>query len=178
MIKRAIKLKDRIDLFCLNQADQMHRSSTKRATTAKERERLLKHDKLEKEDWDALNDVMAILEPFYKLTKRAEGTTLTRDQGILSNYMTTLNDLLAHIREARDDIDRRLADDDLVTEGLEYLKVCIVNCWTKLDSYFLIVDETPAHYASVITNPIMKWKYFEHTWKDAATWKDATNPET
>ncbi len=75
----------------------MHRSSTKRATTAEERERLLKHDKLEKEDWDALNDVMAILEPFYKLTKRAEGTTLTRDQGILSNYMTTLNDLLAHI---------------------------------------------------------------------------------
>ena len=50
MIKRAIKLKDRIDLFCLNQADQMHGSSTKRATTAEEKERLLKHDALEKED--------------------------------------------------------------------------------------------------------------------------------
>jgi len=24
----------------------------------------------------------------------------------------------------------------------------------------------------------MKWKYFAYTWKDASTWKDATNPET
>jgi hypothetical protein len=118
MIKRALKLKDRIDLFCLYQADQMHGSSTKRATTAEEKERLLKHDMLEKEDWDTLNDVIAILEPFYKLTKRAEGITITSDRGILSNYMTTLNSLLAHVREARDDIDLRLSNDELVTEGL------------------------------------------------------------
>jgi hypothetical protein len=178
MIERAIKLKDRIDLFCLHQADQMHGSSTKRATTADEKERLLKHDALEKEDWDTLNDVMAILEPFYKLTIRAEGTTITGDRGILSNYLTTLNTLLAHVREARDDIDLRLSNDDLVTDQLKYLKVCTVNCWTKLDSYFMLVDKTPAHYASIVTNPVMKWKYFEHTWKDASTWKDAANPET
>jgi hypothetical protein len=178
MIERAIKLKDRIDLFCLYEADNMHGSSMKKAYTPEEKERLLKHDKLEKEDWDALNDVMAILKKFYDLTKRGEGTSLTGDRGILSNYMTTLNDLLSHIRKARDDIEQRLKDPDQATESLKYLKVCIVNCWTKLDSYFLIIDETPAHYASVVTNPIMKWKYFEHTWRDAVTWKDATNPET
>ena len=99
---------------------------------------------------------MAILEPFYELTKRAEGTTITGDRGILSNYMTTLNSLLAHVREARDDIDLRLSNDDLVTEGLQYLKVYIVNCWTKLDSYFMIVDNTPAHYASIVTNLVIK----------------------
>jgi len=96
----------------------MHGNFTKRATTAEEKERLLKHDKLEKEDWNTLNDVMAILEPFYKLTKRAKGIIITGNRGILSNYMTTLNSLLAHVREARDDIDLRLSNDDLVTEGL------------------------------------------------------------
>src|SRR6266536_5570953 len=99
---------------------------------------------------------MAILEPFYKLTIRAEGTTISSDRGILSNYMTTLNTLLAHVREARDDIDLRLNNDDLVTEQLKYLKVYTVNCWTKLDSYFKLVNKTPAHYASIVTNPIMK----------------------
>jgi len=62
--------------------------------------------------------VIAILEPFYKLTKRAEGTTITGDRGILSNYITTLNSLLAHIREARDNINLQLSNDDLVIEGL------------------------------------------------------------
>ena len=75
----------------------MHSNSIKRAITAEEKERLLKHDKLKKEDQDTLNNVMAILKPFYKLTKRAEGTTITGNRGILSNYMTTLNSLLAYV---------------------------------------------------------------------------------
>ena len=47
-----------------------------------------------------------------------QGTTIAGDRGILSNYMTTLNSLLAHVQEARDDIDLRLSNDELVTEGL------------------------------------------------------------
>jgi len=47
MIKRVIKLKDRIDLFCHKEADHIHGStSTKRAITTKEKEKLLKNDKL------------------------------------------------------------------------------------------------------------------------------------
>jgi hypothetical protein len=50
MIKRAIKLKDQIDLFCYYKAEQMHGSSTKKAITLEEKERLLKHDSLSKDD--------------------------------------------------------------------------------------------------------------------------------
>jgi len=51
----------------------------------------------------------------------------------------------------------------------------IVNCWTKLDDYFKIIDNTPAHYICGSGHkPLMKWKYFEHTWRDAASWQDAT----
>ena len=62
--------------------------------------------------------MIAILKPFYKLIKRAEGTTITGNRGILFNYITTLNSLLAHIREARDNINLQLSNDDLVIEGL------------------------------------------------------------
>jgi len=99
--------------------------------------------------------------------------------------MTTLNNLVAHVREARGDIDqriedeeRRLEDDEQASPSLRYLKVCTVNCWTKLDEYFAKVNDTPATYAACVTDPLMKWKYFEHTWKDASTWKDAKEPKT
>lgn len=41
-----------------------------------------------------------------------------------------------------------------------------------------MVNDTPAHYASIVTNPQMKWKYFERQWKDAHLWKYATDPES
>jgi hypothetical protein len=51
IIKRAIKLKDQIDLFCIREADYIHGLvSTKRAVTAKEKEKLLKNDKLDQAD--------------------------------------------------------------------------------------------------------------------------------
>jgi hypothetical protein len=119
------------------------------------------------------------------LTIRAEGTSITGTRGILSNYMTILNDLIGHVRTARDDIDVRIAHEEAhleegeeVDPSLRYLKVCTVNCWTKLDEYFAKINETPATYASCVTNPLMKWKYFEHTWKDAASWKEVKNPST
>jgi hypothetical protein len=51
MIERAIKLKDRIDLFCVNEANHMHgTSAAKRAVTLEEKERLLKNDQLNQAD--------------------------------------------------------------------------------------------------------------------------------
>lgn len=176
MIERAIKLRDRIDRFCIDHADSMH-GSTKKAQTNLEKEQLLKNDTLSGDDWKALAEVMDILKKFYDLTKRAEGTKLSSDRGVLSDYMATLNELLNHVRELRDDYNIKAEDASLSTPSVQHLRNCVVNCWTKLDQYFAKVNETPAHYASVVTTPHMKWKYFEHTWRDAVLWKDATHPE-
>jgi hypothetical protein len=92
--------------------------------------------------------------------------------------MTTINDLLNHVQEHHDKIDIQTANEAITSTTDLYLKTCIVNCWTKLDEYFTILNNTPTHYASVVTVPYMKWKYFEHTWKDAKEWKDAKAPET
>ena len=50
MIKRAIKLKDQIDLFCLYNQEAIHGSSTKKALIVIEKEYLLKYDVLTKDD--------------------------------------------------------------------------------------------------------------------------------
>ncbi|KJZ69845.1 hypothetical protein HIM_10773 [Hirsutella minnesotensis 3608] len=178
MIERAIKLRDRIDRFCIDHAEFMHGSSNKKALSMEEQESLLKHDSLTADDWAVLTEIVAFLEKFYTLTKRAEGSKLSSDRGVLSDYLTTLNVLLKHAREYRDDINFRAENPDLTSPGIRQLRVCIVNCWTKLDEYFALVNDTPAHYAAIVTNPQMKWKYFERQWKDAHLWKDATLPES
>lgn len=176
MIERALLLRDRIDRFCIDHADSMH-GSYKKAQSEEEKQHLLSHDTLNKDDWESLVEVISILKKFYELTKRAEGTMLESDRGVLSDYMTTLNELLKHVRLIRDDLNVRANNPELSTPSIQHLRTCITNSWTKLDEYFSIVNDTPAHYASVVTTPHMKWRYFEVTWKDAVQWKDATDPQ-
>ena len=177
MVDRALNLRERIDRFCYENAGEMHGNSTRKKTGKDaDAQYLLKNDALTNDDWQALAEVKAILQKFYVLTKRAEGSKLTSDRGVLSDYMTTLNDLLDHVRSNRDDLNTRADDPDLTSDAVSHLRACIVNCWTKLDEYFAKINETPAHYASVVTNPKMKWAYFEYVWKDAILWKDARAP--
>ena len=156
----------------------MHGSRQEQPQTQEDEAHLLRNDVLDADDWHVLAETMTILEKFMVLIKRAEGTDAGADRGILSDYMTTLNSLIAHIRMWRDDIEARTVDVAKASKSDLHLKTCIVNCWTKLDDYFKILNDTPAHYASVVTTPHMKWKYFEHTWKDASSWKDATDPKS
>jgi len=121
-------------------------------------------------------EVKAILKKFYVLTKRTKGSKLTSDRGVLSDYITTLNDLLDHVYSNRDDLNTQANDPDLTSDAISHLRACIINCWTKLDKYFAKIDETPTHYASVVTNLKIKWAYFKYVWKDTILWKDARAP--
>jgi hypothetical protein len=62
----------------------------------------------------------------------------------------------------RDDIKARTIDVAKASKSDLYLKTYIINYWTKLDNYFKILNNTPIHYASVVTTPYIKWKYFEY----------------
>jgi len=70
---------------------------------------------------------MAILKKFILLIKRAEGNNNEGDRGVLFNYMTTMNELLNHVRKHRDDIDIRTFDEDNASSTNLYLKAYIVN---------------------------------------------------
>jgi len=176
MINRALKLRERIDSYCVTNASALH-GALKTVPLDQRKDRLLKNDILTGDDWEALIEVKAILSKFYDFTMRAEGTKLQGDRGVLSDYMTTLNSLLNHVRAYRADLDTRADDSELSTDVIKHLRTCIVNCWCKLDDYFAIIDNTPAAYASVVTTPHMKWFYFQYTWKNATTWKYAKEPE-
>jgi len=128
MIERAIKLRDRIDRFCIDNSIQMYGSRQEKLKTQEDEAHLLKNDVLDADDWRVLAETMTILEKFMLLTKRAEGTDSQEDRGILADYMTTLNSLIDHVRGHRDDIDIRTADVANASASDLHFKTCIVNC--------------------------------------------------
>jgi hypothetical protein len=62
------------------------------------------------------------------LTKRAKGTNAGADRSILSNYITTLNNLIAHIQTWHDDIKARTINVAKASKSNLYLKTYIINC--------------------------------------------------
>ena len=69
MIERAIKLRDRIDRFCIDNRDQMHGSRQEQPQTQEDEAHLLRNDVLDTDDWHVLVETMTILEKFMVLIK-------------------------------------------------------------------------------------------------------------
>jgi hypothetical protein len=61
------------------------------------------------------------------LIKRIKGTDVGVDWGILSDYITMLNNLIAYIWIWRDDIKARTIDVAKALKSDLYFKTCIVN---------------------------------------------------
>ena len=74
MIKRALKVRGKLDQFIKENNLKSHRSriikSSKASMIRDEKEALLEHDVLTSEDWHILVQVFEILKPFKILTKR------------------------------------------------------------------------------------------------------------
>lgn len=179
MIERALNLREKLTRFVESNENELHGSKKKAGQnyTIEERKYLLKHDKLDGDDWKVLKETMVILKPFYTYTKRAEGKDTSSDRGVLSDYIVTLNTLLDHVRTLRQALPARVEAIQLSPTSVEHLQTALLNCWVKLDEYFTKVDATPAHYAAIATRPQSKFKYFERAWKHCTTWPDATTPE-
>jgi hypothetical protein len=132
MIKRGLKLRSCINDFCIDNSKELYGKARKKVTAAnvtpEEQEHMLKNDTLTGDNWLALQEVMRILEKFYVLTKRGEGNKLEGDQGILSDYITTLNSLLLHIKEVKDDFDTRTNNLATNNPAILYINQCVVNC--------------------------------------------------
>ena len=131
MIERAIKLCDRIDVFCIDNSNQMHGSRQETPKTQEDEAHLLRNDILDADDWRVLAETLTILEKFMKLTKRAEGTDSQGDRGILSDYMTTLNSLIDHVRKHRDDINARTTDEANASSSDIHLREWIIRVLYK-----------------------------------------------
>jgi hypothetical protein len=60
------------------------------------------------------------------LIKRAKGTKLRADRGILSNYITILNGLINHVQRHYNEINSRTNDIATASNTNLYLKTCIM----------------------------------------------------
>ncbi|KAJ8068934.1 hypothetical protein OCU04_002616 [Sclerotinia nivalis] len=101
-------------------------------------------------------EIMDILSVFFTLTKRSEGISNEFKRGILSDYITSLNILIDHIRHKHDDLKIRAETPGICISSIQYLRAYVVNCWTKLNEYSARLDEISAHYASFVTNSKIK----------------------
>ena len=87
-------------------------------------------DQLSIEDWKELGDLVAILEPFHRLTLTLEGH---RSNGALYDLLPCMDTLLDHLEDAsRKFIASNFASDHLIAS--------IKLAWDKLNKYYSLVD--------------------------------------
>jgi hypothetical protein len=75
----------------------MYRSRQEQPQTQEDKAHLLRNDVLNTDDWHVLAETMTILKKFMVLIKRAKGTDVRADRGILSDYITTLNNFIIYV---------------------------------------------------------------------------------
>jgi len=55
----------------------------------------------------------------------------------------------------------------------ENLLVAIKNGWDKLEEYYRKIDDSLFYIASVVLNPVHKWRYFIKRWIEHPDWLTA-----
>jgi len=149
MIYRALQVKDAIDLF-----------TTRHVTSKRKDDKNLREDQLSEEDWDTLARVLALLEPFKKITCRMEGRAVEGSRGAIWETLPSMDFLLEHIERAK-----------LEYEHLnKHIYSSLNNAWYKLNNYYSLTDMSPIYIAGVVLNPQLKWSYFEEKWSHKPEW--------
>ena len=166
MIQRAIQLKNQVDYFLIQHSASSHSSSR----PGSEEERALKHDLLTPEDWLLLVEMLEILKPFETLTTRMEGYGLKGERGCVWEYLTSLEFLMTKLEEKKQSYNALVNNPDLCTPENRHLEVCITNAWMKINEYYSRLDQSPIYYAACVTNPRLKWAWFESSWKEKPAW--------
>jgi len=144
-IHRALKLKDRITLLCTKFPDK------------------LGDDTLSENDWQELADIECILQPFQDVTKRLEGRGKKSKKngklgqhGMLWEALPAIESLIKHLDEMKK-VFKQSTHPNLAHS--------INLAWSKLDDYYLKMDETPAYALALLVHPRFRWTHFELNWK-------------
>lgn len=134
-LHRALKLQDRITLFCSKYEED------------------LADDTLSKAEWEELRTIECLLEPFYLITKRLEGNAVDGHYGSIWEALPAVEYLLQNLENAKTKYRRH-----------KHLSVCINLAWDKLHAYYVLMDDTPAYALGVFLHPQHRWDYFERRW--------------
>jgi hypothetical protein len=136
MIKRALKLRDQINVCTLK-----HRKE-------------LEKDLLTEEEWNQLEAIHNILRPFKRVTKRLEGRAEKGECGSLWEGLPALETLLSHVERSKTEYTCH-----------KHLATSLNEAWIKLKQYYERMDESPAYAAALMLHPRHKLHYFTKRWK-------------
>jgi hypothetical protein len=138
MIHRALKLRLRIENLVMKFRDE------------------LEDDTLSEADWQQLTDMELILQPFQEVTKRLEGRATEGSFGSMWEALPAVESLIKHLDAMKKVYTMRSHPN---------LAACLNLAWSKLDSYYIRLDKTPAYAASVVLHPQFRIRYFKDAWK-------------
>jgi hypothetical protein len=148
MIERALRLEHALRRYCMQWTPERgeHYDFTK--------------DVLDSSDWEELRHFEALLRPFNKATKRAEGNATEGSHGALWEVIPTMNYLFTMLQMSADDVTAR---PHIYTDHYQH---CLNHGYLKLQDYFTKIDDSRLYSAAVALNPCRRFAYFEKSWGD------------
>ncbi|RKK91609.1 hypothetical protein BFJ68_g16168, partial [Fusarium oxysporum] len=108
----------------------------------------LRDDYLTPDEWSALGETRAFLQPFWKITQLTEGRYATLDRSLF-----TMDVLHKHYTQAFQK-----------HSGNATLRSCIAASWAVFDKYYQLTDESPAYGAAIILHPSRRVAHIKKNW--------------
>jgi len=160
MLKRALKLKIRLQAFCENWKPE-RKPKSKDDKSDDDDDYDLSEDKLSTEEWQGVEEVLQLLRLLKRLTKRAE-----RRDTSLEDYVPACDMIIGHLYEASQRFKRLsdTADNESEAQMYEWLHISAEAAWDKANALYKKVDDSPAYYAALTMDPRYKFEWFEQRW--------------
>ena len=127
-------------------------------------ESILAGDTLDGGDWKVLKKIYNILKPFRNFTLRMEGHTKNGTHGALQEVQIALDALTSAMKEQQ----ASYAAIIYITSANRHILYSLNNSVEKLEKYQGLLADSPAYAAAIVTNPKLKWQFFEQKSLDTA----------
>jgi hypothetical protein len=137
-IRRALTLKPRLIAFLIQYAEE------------------LEDDLLTEKDWQQLEIIAEVLEPFAEVTVHLEGRAEKGHHGSVWEVLPAIEALIEHL----DDMKLKYSQC-----SHPEISTSINLAWSKLDEYYKKLDDSPAYAAALVLHPQYRLDYFKESWK-------------
>jgi hypothetical protein len=123
------------------------------------------------EDWRMLAEVLSHLKPFHKMIMRLQSRVKKTHHKTIWEGLPYIKFLLNKVISAKQDYAARMAikiaafnENDESAQTNKYIATSLDNCWSKLDEYYKILNDTPVYVAAIVLHPGQGWRYLELKW--------------
>jgi hypothetical protein len=118
-----------------------------------------------------LVEILNHLKPFYEMTMRLQSRVKEAHYGTIWEGLPCIKFFLDKVISAKQDYAARMAvkivtlnENDESAQTNKYIATSLDNCWSKLDEYYKMLDDTPVYAAAIVLHPGQGWRYLELKW--------------